>query len=138
MSKGILFSFCVASCLAAGAAAAQPADRAVGKKLVDGQAYVTLVRLSHQANPADNGRLLIAFEENGMQGIPIYESRDAGESWQLVTHATDALRTDHSRCNLHWQPHLTELPRTVGDLKAGTVLLSASAVCNGPYSRTAA
>ena len=137
MSKGILFSFCVASCLAAGAAAAQPADRAVGKKLVDGQAYVTLVRLSHQANPADNGRLLIAFEENGMQGIPIYESRDAGESWQLVTHATDALRTDHSRCNLHWQPHLTELPRTVGDLKAGTVLLSASAVCNGDNGRMA-
>src|SRR5678809_792529 len=72
-----------------------------------------------------------------MQGIPIYESRDAGESWQVVTHATYALRTDHSRCNLHWQPHLTELPRTVGDLKAGTVLLSASAVCNGDNGRMA-
>jgi len=47
---------------------AQPAERAVGTKLADGQAYVTLVRLSHQPNPADNGRILIALEENGMEG----------------------------------------------------------------------
>ena len=96
MTKSFLVSLCLASCLA-GAAVAQPAERAVGKKLVDGQAYVSLVRLSHQTNPADNGRLLIAFEENGMQGIPIYESRDEGESWQLVTHATDATRSDHAK-----------------------------------------
>ena len=129
-------AWCLASFLA-GAAAGQPVERAIGKKLADGQAYVTLVRLSYQANRADNGRLLIAFEENGMEGIPIYESRDEGESWQLVTHATDAQHSDHAKCNLHWQPHLTEMPRTVGDLKAGTVLLSASAVCNGGNGRMA-
>jgi len=134
--KKFLVCLCLASCLA-GPAAAQPVDRIVGKKLADGQAYVTLVRLSHQANPADNGRLLIAFEENGMEGIPIYESRDEGESWRLVTHATDAQHSDHAKCNLHWQPHLTEMPRTVGDLKAGTVLLSASDVCNGENGRMA-
>ena len=105
-------AWCLASFLA-GSAAGQPVERAIGKKLVDGQAYVTLVRLSYQANRADNGRLLIAFEENGMEGIPIYESRDEGESWQLVTHATDAQHGDHAKCNLHWQPHLTEMPRTV-------------------------
>jgi hypothetical protein len=116
---------------------AQPAERTVGTKLADGQAYVTLVRLSHQPNPADNGRILIALEENGMEGIPIYESRDEGASWQLVTHATDAQHSDHAKCNLHWQPHLTEMPRTVGALKAGTVLLSASAVCNGDNGRMA-
>jgi hypothetical protein len=136
MTRKIFVSLCLAWCLA-GSAAAQPVDRTVGKKLVDGQAYVTLVRLSHQANPSDNGRLLIAFEENGMEGIPIYESRDEGESWQLVTHATDAQASDHARCNLHWQPHLTEMPRTMGELKAGTVLLSASAVCNGDNGRMA-
>ena len=136
MIRNFLVSLCLASCLAS-AAVAQPAERAVGKKLVDGQAYVSLVRLSHQANPADNGRLLIAFEENGMEGIPIYESRDEGESWQRVTHATDTTRSDHAKCNLHWQPHLTEMPRTVGGLKAGTILLSASAVCNGDNGRMA-
>ncbi|MEO8300209.1 MAG: exo-alpha-sialidase [Rhizomicrobium sp.] len=136
MIKNLAVSLCVLSCLTI-SAAAQPSERAVGKKLVDGQAYVTLVRLSHQANPADNGRLLIAFEENGMDGMPIYESRDEGESWQLVTHATDAMHTEHAKCNLHWQPHLTEMPRKVGDLAAGTVLLSASAVCNGDNGRMA-
>jgi len=131
-----LFAPLILACTVS-AAGAQPAERAVGQKLVDGQAYVTLVRLTHQPDPADNGRLLIAFEENGMQGIPIYESRDEGQSWQLVTHATDALHTDHAKCNLHWQPHLTEMARTVGLLKAGTVLLSASAVCNGDNGRMA-
>jgi hypothetical protein len=134
--RKILVSLYLASCLA-GPAAAQPVEHVVGTKLADGQAYVTLVRLSHQANPADNGRLLIAFEENGMDGIPIYGSRDEGQSWQLVTHATDAQHSDHAKCNLHWQPHLTEMPRDVGDLKAGTVLLSASAVCNGENGRMA-
>jgi hypothetical protein len=136
VSRNFIVSLCLASCLA-GAAVAQPAERAVGKKLVDGQAYVTLVRLSYQPNPADNGRLLIAFEENGMKGMPIHESRDEGESWQPLTHATDAMHADHAKCNLHWQPHLMEMPRTVGDLKAGTILLSVSAVCNGDNGRMA-
>ncbi len=64
-----------------------------------------------------------------MKGIPIYESRDEGTSWQPVTHATDTARGDDSgRCNLHWQPHLMEMPRTVRSLAAGTILLSASMV----------
>lgn len=110
---------------------------AVGQKLADGQAYVTLVQLKHQANAADNGRILISFEENGMAGLPIYESTDQGTSWQLVTHAVDTTHTDHDRCNLHWQPNLAELPRDTGDLKAGAILLSASTVCNGDRGRMA-
>jgi hypothetical protein len=119
------------------AAQPQTLEQPKGTELADGQAYVTLVHLSHQPNPANNGRILIAFEENGMEGIPIYESRDEGASWRLIDHATDALASDHAKCNLHWQPHLIETPRTVGPLKAGTVLLSASAVCNGDNGRMA-
>lgn len=113
------------------------APAAVGQKLADGQAYVTLLQLKHQANASDNGRILISFEENGMAGLPIYESTDDGSSWRLVTHAVDATHIDHDRCNLHWQPNLTELPRTVGDLRAGTILLSASTVCNNEKGRMA-
>lgn len=113
------------------------APAAVGHKLADGQAYVTLVQLKHQANAADNGRILLSFEENGMAGLPIYESSDEGASWQFVTHAVDATHADHDRCNLHWQPNLTELPRTIGDLHAGTILLSASTVCMGEKGRMA-
>ena len=76
-------------------ASAQPPNRApaiAGEKLADGQAYVTLVRLEHQPDASRNGRILIAFEENGMEGIPIYESADEGATWRLLSHATDAER----------------------------------------------
>jgi hypothetical protein len=124
----------------AGIALAQPPNRTptvVGQKLTDGQAYVTLVHLEHQADASQNGRILIAFEENGMNGIPIYESDDEGATWRLVAHATDSVRKDTSRCNLHWQPHLTEVPRRIGSLSAGTILLSASSVCNDERGRMA-
>jgi hypothetical protein len=118
---------------------AQPAraPAAVGQKLADGQAYAAAVQLQHQRKAADNGRILLSFEENGMLGIPLYESRDNGASWQLVMRVTDPAKPDHAKCNLHWQPHLTEMPRTVGALKAGTILLSASSVCNGDNGRMA-
>src|SRR5262249_17238407 len=119
---------------------AQPRNQApvaVGEKIADGQAYVTLVRLEHQPDASQNGRILIAFEENGMKGIPIWESKDEGATWSEFVHATDSTRTDNSRCNLHWQPHLIEVPRTIGSLAAGTILLSASSVCNDERGRMA-
>jgi hypothetical protein len=124
----------------ASVASAQLPNRApavVGEKLADGQAYVTLVRLEHQPDASRNGRILIAFEENGMEGIPIYESADEGATWRLLTHATDTARKENGNCNLHWQPHLTEVPRLVGSLAPGTILLSASSVCNDERGRMA-
>jgi hypothetical protein len=121
-------------------ASAQPPNRTpavVGEKLADGQAYVTLLRLEHQPDASRNGRILIAFEENGMEGIPIYESADEGATWRLLTHAADAARKENGKCNLHWQPHLTEVPRLVGLLARGTILLSASSVCNDDRGRMA-
>jgi len=109
----------------------------VGQKLADGQAYVTLVRLEHQPDAAHNGRVVIAFEQNGLEGIPIYESIDEGATWRLLTHASDTVRPENSRCNLHWQPHLTEVPRAIGSLAPGTILLSASSVCNDERGRMA-
>lgn len=136
VKRGISLSVILAA-LVATSAAAQMTDRAVGQKLADGEAYVTLVQLSHQPKAADNGRILISFEIPAMDGIPIYESRDEGASWKFVTFATDPHQKDHAKCNLHWQPHLMEMPRTVGALKAGTVLLSASSVCNDANGRMA-
>jgi hypothetical protein len=123
----------------AGAQAApdSPPLVAVGTKIADGQAYATAVHLQHQPNRANNGRILLAFEENGMEGIPLHESRDEGATWQFVMHVTDTTHTDHAKCNLHWQPHLAEMPRAMRGLAAGTVLLSASTVCNGDNGRPA-
>ena len=117
---------------------AQPLNRTpavVGEKITDGQAYVTLVHLEHQPDASQNGRILIAFEENGMKGIPIYDSDDEGATWRMLTHATDPTRKDNSQCNLHWQPHLTEVTRASGSLTAGTILLSASSVFNDERGR---
>jgi hypothetical protein len=102
---------------------------AIGTRIADGQAYATLVRLAHQASPADNGRMLLAFEANGFDGIPIWESTDQGASWHFIMNAQDSVDTERPRCNLHWQPHLTEMPRTQNGIAAGTVMLSASTVC---------
>ncbi len=105
---------------------------AIGSKIADGQAYATLVELKHQPNAQDNGRLLLAFEANGFDGIPVWESTDHGTNWHFVANAHDSQETDKPRCDLHWQPHLTEMPRSAHGLAAGTVLLSASTVCQLP------
>lgn len=105
---------------------------AVGSKLADGQAYATVVELKHQPNATDNGKLLLAFEANGWDGIPIWESTDQGANWHFVMNAQDSIDLERPRCNLHWQPHLTEVPRAQNGLAAGTVLLSASTVCQNP------
>jgi hypothetical protein len=104
-------------------------DTTVGTKLADGQGYVSLVRLEHQAKKSDNGRVLIVFERPFVPGIPVYESRDDGDSFTPVTTVMDQKLGDPKRCNLHWQPNIIELPRDAGDLKKGALLLSANATC---------
>ena len=104
----------------------------VGTKIADGQAYATVVVLKHQSDASNNGRMLLAFEANGWDGIPIWESTDHGSSWRFVANAQDPAVTDRPRCEMHWQPHLTEMPRTQHGIPAGTVLLSASTVCQQP------
>jgi hypothetical protein len=130
-ATGLLLAAALASpALAQGRGGRGP--QAVGTKIADGQAYATLVELKHQANAADNGKLLLAFEANGFDGIPVWESTDHGTSWHFVANAHDPQETDKPRCDLHWQPHLTEMPRAGHGIAAGTVLLSASTVCQQP------
>ena len=101
----------------------------VGTKIADGQAYATVVVLQHQPNPANNGTMLLAFEANEWEGIPIYESTDDGETWHFVANAQDSTGVDTELCSLHWQPHLVEMPRTQHGIPAGTVFLSGSTLC---------
>ena len=137
--RALVFCCAIIATLSTAASAQAPGrtPAAAGEKLADGQAYVTLLRLSHQPDASRNGRILIALEENGMKGIPLYESTDEGATWRFAEHAVDTTQKDNDRCNLHWQPHLAEVPRTVGSLAAGTVLLSASSVCNDERGRMA-
>jgi hypothetical protein len=98
----------------------------VGTHLADGAGYVSITRIEHGANQ-DNGRLLMAFEQDGMAGIPLWESRDGGDHWHSLMNVTDQSHAGDPRWQLRWQPHITELARAAGDLPVGTLLLSANA-----------
>ncbi len=104
-------------------------DTSEGTKLADGQGYVSLVRLEHQAGKSANGRVLITFERPDLSGMPVYESLDDGDSWRLVSHVSDQTFHDLKRCQFRYQPNLVELPRDSGSLKKGTLLLSGNTIC---------
>ena len=81
----------------------------------------------HQGDPAKNGRLLMAFEQDGLAGIPLWASDDDGAHWHFQQNVVDqAHRGDHL-WQLRWQPNLTEMSRASGPLKPGTLLLAANA-----------
>src|SRR6478736_8571873 len=131
MTRRVLAGVCLL--LAALPAAAQPGGRGApmvmaGTKIADGGNYATLVELKHQPNAADNGRLILAYA-NQAAGIPIWESRDRGASWQFVATAHDVSESDRTRCDIRTQPHITEMPRNQHGIAAGTLLLSASSSC---------
>lgn len=104
-------------------------DTSTGEKLADGMGYVTLVRLEHQPIKANNGRVLISFETAHAKGMPLYESRDDGRSWNLVATAMAQGVKNPEECMFRWQPNLLELPRDSGSLKKGTLLLSGNVIC---------
>ena len=47
--------------------------------------YPTVLRLAHQKNEADNGTLLVSFEQWDST-YPIFSSTDDGQTWQKLCH----------------------------------------------------
>lgn len=115
-------------------AAVRPDGAPIGTELAQGVGYPVLVRLSHQATGSDNGRVLLAFERDGMGGIPLYVREPGQHAWRFIENVTDQVHRD-PRWQLRWQPNLYELPRTSGSLPAGTVLLGANATGNDAQGR---
>jgi hypothetical protein len=125
------------ACLgAADAASAPPSTR--GQVLGDGVGYVSVVRLAHQSSAVADGRMLMAFERDGRQGIPLYESLDGGAHWRFVAEVTDQAHGGDARWQLRWQPHLSELAQASADLPAGTLLLAANATGDDAQGRLVA
>jgi hypothetical protein len=118
--------------------AAPAADGVRGQVLADGVGYVTVVRLAHQPSAADDGRMLMAFERDGMAGIPLYESVDGGAHWRFLSNLTDQAHGKDPRWQLRWQPHLSELASPSADLPAGTLLLAANATGDDATGRLVA
>ncbi|HKR77072.1 MAG TPA: sialidase family protein [Rhodanobacter sp.] len=116
-------------------AAVQPGDAPIGTVLAKGVGYPVLVRLAHQATPSANGRVLLAFERDGMGGIPLYLREPGQHDWCFEEYVIDQVHRGDARWQLRWQPNLYELPRASGQLPAGTVLLAANATGNDARGR---
>lgn len=110
-------------------------DVASGQFLADGTGYASAVRLSGQNNPRSNGRVLLVFEQNGMTGVPLYESDTAGKTWHFMQNVTDQAHAGQPAWQLRWQPHISEMTRQSGGLKQGTLLLAANATRNDEQGR---
>ncbi|MEW9624620.1 sialidase family protein [Rhodanobacter geophilus] len=129
----IALGLCVLS--AAPSAAVRPGDASIGSVLAKGVGYPVLVRLAHQADPLADGRVLLAFERDGMGGIPLYVREPGQRDWRFTENVTDQAHGGDATWQLRWQPNLYELPRASGPLPAGTVLLAANATGNDAQGR---
>lgn len=69
----------------------------------------------------DHNGMLFATSQWAGDSFPVYQSTNGGESWKHIASVTETLTPDLIG---NWQPHLYELPCQVGDMPAGTLLLS--------------
>ena len=89
--------------------------------------YTTIIRLQHQENEEDNGKLLASFEKWGSR-YPVYESRDDGKTWAKICTVVDNFNKDYWN---EWMPFLYELPTDIGEFKKGTIILAATSISGG-------
>ena len=101
---------CIAATLSSYATAQDAPEPAVGTHLADASGYISITRIEH-GSPEDKGRLLMAFEQDGMDGIPLWESRDGGDHWRFLMNVADQTHPKDKNWQLRWQPHITELQR---------------------------
>ena len=114
--------------LCTGAALADVPDAVVGQRLAPGIGYASAVKLAHQPAAGDNGRLLLVYEPSDPGNVPLFESRDDGDSFTRIGTVDESAHRGDTSWALRWQPHLSELPRSSGDLPAGTLMLAANAI----------
>ncbi len=88
------------------------------------QEYPTVIKLCHQKNENDNGKLLATFEKWGSR-YPVYESTDDAETWQYIGTVKDNLNETFWN---EWMPFLYELPADIGNFEKGTIILAATSV----------
>ncbi|MBY9080729.1 RICIN domain-containing protein [Paenibacillus sp. HN-1] len=86
-----------------------------------GTLYPHAIQLKHQSNPSDNGKMYATFEKYTVAPFtfPVFESVDNGKSWTRLPDVTDQV----NGWGLKQEPHLFELPESVGDMPAGTLLM---------------
>ncbi len=113
-------------------------DVAVGQFLANGTGYASVARLEQPSDASATGRLLLVFEQNGVAGVPLYASDDAGKTWHFMLNVTDQEHAGDPAWQLRWQPNISEMTRDSGDLKRGTLLLAANATRGDAHGHVAA
>ena len=86
--------------------------------------YPSIIKLCHQKNEENNGKLLVAFEKWG-DTYPVFESNDDGKTWQQITTVKDNLNKGYWN---EWMPFLYELPADIGNFEKGTIILAATSI----------
>ena len=82
--------------------------------------YGRVLQLQHSGE--NNGTLFVTGQW-GREDFPVYRSTNDGKSWKLVATVSEQLKPT-SEYVANWQPHIFELPNQLGDMPAGTLLLS--------------
>lgn len=86
--------------------------------------YPRVIVLEH--NGENNGVMLATMESLELtNGYRILRSDDEGKTWREITQVSN--RTHDSVLGANWQPTIFELPTAIGDMPAGTLLLSGCA-----------
>jgi len=75
-----------------------------------------------------DGTLLATWENYSPEPptvyFPIYESKDSGVSWKMISKVTDQV----NGWGLRYQPFLYELPSDFGEFPAGTILCAGNSI----------
>ncbi|HEY0829141.1 MAG TPA: AbfB domain-containing protein [Bacilli bacterium] len=96
-----------------------------------GTLYPRVLTLKY--NGVNNGTMLATFEHyvNGTPTFPIYQSTDGGVSWTKISEVSDQV----NGWGMRYQPFLYELPQTIGNMPAGTLLCAGNSI-PGDLSKT--
>ena len=84
--------------------------------------YERIVQLQHSG---ENNGILFATGQWAERNFPIYKSVDDGKTWELISKVEEQL---DETLTANWQPHIYELPNQVGEMPAGTLLVSGCAI----------
>lgn len=88
-----------------------------------GTTYARILTLKNSGS--SNGTILVTYDQlvkvNGVQVYPIYRSTDGGTTWSLLANVSPYANFGTTKTS---QPFLYEVPQTVGNLTAGTILLA--------------
>ena len=84
--------------------------------------YERIVQLQHSG---ENNGILFATGQWSEKNFPVYKSTDDGKTWELISRVSEQI---DKTLTANWQPHIYELPNQVGEMPAGTLLLSGCAI----------